>query len=159
MDLLLGIAAMVLVGCSWSVDGYVMGKAPRQGIHIPVLLFLTYLVSTGISGIAGVVRGFPAVSVNVFLLVFLALFLQGIFNSFQLEVMSRAMQRGPNGIIWTMTQSGFIFPFAMGILFFQVPLGILRGIGFLLILASLYLFGRSSGGSDGGAISSAVRQP
>ncbi len=150
MDLLLGIAAMVLVGCSWSVDGYVMGKAPRQGIHIPVLLFLTYLVSTGISGIAGVVRGVPAVSVNVFLLVFLALFLQGIFNSFQLEVMSRAMQRGPNGIIWTMTQSGFIFPFAMGILFFQVPLGILRGIGFLLILASLYLFGRSSGGSDGG---------
>lgn len=146
MDLLLGITAMVLVGCSWSVDGYVMGKAPRQGIHIPVLLFLTYLVSTAVSGIAGVVQGIPAVSVQGFLIGFGALFLQGVFNSFQLEIMSRAMQRGPNGIIWTMTQSGFIFPFAMGILFFQVPLGILRGIGFLLILASLYLFGRSSGG-------------
>lgn len=150
MDLLLGITAMVLVGCSWSVDGYVMGKAPRQGIHIPVLLFLTYLVSTAVSGIAGAVQGIPAVSVKGFLLAFIALFLQGIFNSFQLEVMSRAMQRGPNGIIWTMTQSGFIFPFAMGILFFQVPLGFLRGTGFLLILTSLYLFGRSSGGSAAG---------
>ena len=55
--------------------------------------------------------------------------------------MARAMQKGPNGIIWTITQSGFIFPFAMGIICFGVPLLLWRAVGFVLIIASLIIFG------------------
>lgn len=71
-----------------------------------------------------------------------------------LQIMSYAMQRGPNGIIWTIIQSALIFPFLGGVVFFHVRLNAFRISGILLLLAALVLFGfgkdnspRSGGGN------------
>jgi multidrug transporter EmrE-like cation transporter len=55
--------------------------------------------------------------------------------------MSKAMQRGPNGIIWSITQSGFIIPFIIGVVFFDNKASIIRYIGFTLTIVSLFMIG------------------
>ena len=141
----LGILAMVLVGCSWTFFGYVMGKAPKRNIDVAQLLFIsslmTIVVSLLIACVQGCIFGFPQVSAFGWFMGIGVLIGSGLVNYFQLEFMSRAMQNGPNGIIWTITQSGFILPFFMGILFFSVPLSLFRLLGFLAILVALVIMG------------------
>ena len=50
--------------------------------------------------------------------------------------MSRAMQCGPNGIIWAIIQSAMIFPFIFGVAFYDVKLNILRILGICLMIVS-----------------------
>ena len=112
-----GIGAMVLVGLGWTMFGYVMGKAPRQNIKIPCLLICSSVLALAVSGAIGLYQGFPRLSAFGYFITFGVLVICGIANYFQLDLMSRAMQKGPNGIIWSIIQSGFIFPFFMGVVF------------------------------------------
>ena len=136
-----GIGAMALVGACWTISGYVMGKAPKQQIMVPWLLVINTLVSLLVSVTIGLVQGFPETTGRGLLIAFGSLFLCGIFNFFQLVLISRAMQQGPNGIIWSIVQSGFIFPFFMGVVFFGVSLTWLRLAGLFCMLIALILFG------------------
>lgn len=145
-----GIGAMVLVGTSWTVFGYVMGRAPRQGIKIPYLLTVSGLLALAVSGSVGLYQGFPRLSAFGYLITFGALILCGIVNYYQLDLMSRAMQKGPNGIIWSIIQSGFVFPFFMGVLFFGVELNLLRTAGLVSLLISLVFFGTGKSRSANG---------
>lgn len=95
------IISMVLVGSSWTMYGVVMGKAPKEKIDVSSLLFLSTLLSALISFAAGMAEGLPQASVGTSLLISLILAGCGIFNYYQLAVMSKAMQKGPNGIIWS----------------------------------------------------------
>jgi drug/metabolite transporter (DMT)-like permease len=54
--------------------------------------------------------------------------------------MSKAMQIGPNGIIWSIIQSALVFPFIVGILFFNVQFTIFRCLGIICLLTALVLF-------------------
>lgn len=137
----LGIGAMVLVGISWTIFGFAMGKAPKQNIDVAILLFLSTALAFVVSLMLGILQGFPETSAFGLIIAFGPLVLCGALNYFQLDLMSRAMQQGPNGIIWSIVQAGFIFPFFMGILFFHVSLTGIRAAGFIFILASLGLFG------------------
>ena len=136
-----GIGSMVLVGLGWTLFGYVMGNAPRQNIKIPYLLIFSSLLALAVSGTIGLYQGFPKVSAFGYFITFGVLVVCGIVNYFQLDFMSRAMQKGPNGIIWSIIQSGFIFPFFMGVIFFGVKLNLLRTGGLISLLAALALFG------------------
>jgi multidrug transporter EmrE-like cation transporter len=137
-----GILSMVLVGSSWCLTGLVMGDAPKRnldagivqlfGALLSLLLSLLILFATG---------GFPPVPTQVFLLTCGAIALGNILNVFMLTEMSRAMQIGPNGIVWSIIQSAMVFPYIGGILFFHVQVTILRTIGILLLLTSLVGFG------------------
>ena len=144
--MLFGITAMILVGSSWTVCGYVMGKAPKEKIEIPTLLFFSMSVTLLMSLVSGSIQGFPQTTVRGILIVALSQILSGFFNFWQLEWMSKAMQKGNNGIVWSIIQSGFIFPFFMGIIFFNVPLTWIRLLAFLAALASVALFGIAQGG-------------
>jgi len=136
-----GIAAMVLVGIGWTFFGYVMGKAPRQNIKIPYLLIFSSFLAQVVSCAIGLHQGFPRLSPFGYFITSGVLVICGIANYFQLDLMSRAMQKGPNGIIWSIIQSGFVFPFFMGVIFFGVKLNILRVSGLISLLAALALFG------------------
>ncbi len=136
-----GITAMVLVGVGWTFFGYVMGKAPRQNIQIPYLLICSSFLALVVSSVIGLYQGFPRLSLFGYFITFGVLVICGIANYFQLDFMSRAMQKGPNGIIWSIIQSGFVFPFFMGVIFFGVQLNILRIGGLVSLLAALALFG------------------
>ena len=65
----------------------------------------------------------------------------GILNYFMFLAMGAAMRRGPNGIVWSVIQSGIVFPFLMGILIFHVEPTLSRVGGMLLIVGSVILFG------------------
>lgn len=145
-----GITAMVLVGCSWTVCGYIMGKAPKQNIDSKLLLFFGALLSFVLSFGYGLATMQVVTSYSGHIFCFAVLALSGIFNFFQLDVMSLAMQRGPNGVIWTITQAGFILPFLMGVAFFDVKLSWYMGVGFASILISLILFGMTQNSSGQG---------
>ncbi|MBQ9337281.1 MAG: hypothetical protein IJS14_08305 [Lentisphaeria bacterium] len=149
--LIYGICAMVLSGASWTIFGYVMGKAPKQGIKVSWLLVCTTLAAALVSVIVGCVQGFPDTTARGMLIAFGSLFLCGLFNYAQLDLISRSMQVGPNGIIWSIVQSGFIFPFFMGVLFFGVPLTWLRSAGLLCMLVALVLLGAAKNPGQGNA--------
>ena len=150
--MLFGITAMILVGSSWTVCGYVMGKAPKEKVEIPLLLFYSMSFTLLLSLISGSVQGFPQTTAKGIAIVAASQILSGIFNFWQLEWMSKAMQKGNNGIVWSIVQSGFIFPFFMGILFFSVPLTWIRLLAFLAALASVALFGLAQGGKGSGVL-------
>ena len=145
-----GIIAMVLVGCSWTVCGYIMGNAPKHNIDSKLLLFFGALLSFVLSFSYGIATMHPITSYTGYIFCFVVLVFSGIFNFFQLDIMSLAMQRGPNGVIWTITQAGFILPFLMGIVFFDVKLSWYMVIGFASILISLVFFGMTQSNSGQG---------
>jgi len=153
MELLLGVIFMMIVGTSWSLDGYVMGKIPKLGIDASVLILIANVIAALACAVCiifnGCRDGFAEFTCGSYI-GFGMLLLSGMVNTFQLRLLSAAMQRGPNGIIWTITQAGFIFPFLMGVIFFSVPLGWIRIAGMVLILAALYLFGISRSGEGAG---------
>ena len=146
-----GIGAMVLVGVSWTIFGYVMGKAPRQDIKIPYLMIFSSLLAFAVSVLIGLFIGFPKLTPFGYGISFGVLVLSGIINYFQLDFMSLAMQKGPNGIIWSIIQSGFVFPFFMGVVFFDVPVNLLRIIGLVSLLSALVLFGVGKNNNVGGS--------
>jgi multidrug transporter EmrE-like cation transporter len=136
-----GVTAMVIVGGSWCLVGLVMGDAPKKGIDPSLVQLFGALFSTIFSLIIMVATGtYSTATPLATVLTCLAYFSGCVLNFFQLQFMSRAMQSGPNGIVWAIIQSALVFPFIGGILFFDVKFTHLRGIGITLLLAALVLF-------------------
>ena len=138
-----GIMAMILVGCCWTVMGIVLANAPRRGVDVALLLLAVSALTLLIGLAAGLAEGVPAADARLLALGLGAAGLGGIFNFYQQELAARAMQTGPTGIIWSIAQSGLIFPFCMGVFFFGSPLTWTRGLGFLLVIVAMPLLGLS----------------
>ena len=136
-----GIVSMVLVGASWIVAGYLTGKAPKLNIDVAGLMCLCFSMGFAVSIVIALCTGIPDASLCSWLLGFGILVACGIVNAFQLKILAIAMQKGPNGIIWTIAQSSFVFPFAIGVFCFNTPVGEIRAAGFALVIISLILFG------------------
>ena len=152
-----GIMAMVLVGSSWCLIGYIMGDAPKRGIEPGLVQFFGAVFSASVSlGIILATDSIPRCSLKVSLLTCGALALGGAMNFFMLMIMSFAMQRGPNGIIWAIIQSALVFPFLGGIVFFGVAVTWYRLLGLVLLLAALGFF---AAGKDNSTRSSGWKIP
>lgn len=134
---------MLIVGAGWCVFGYLMGEAPKRKFDVTGFLLICVVIEFLTSLLVALFQGIPAATAAGWMIAGGSLIACGIANYFQLDFMSRAMQNGPNGIIWTVAQSGFVFPFAMGTILFSVPLSWCRSVGFVLILAGLVIFGVS----------------
>lgn len=136
------IPALIIVGSSWCLVGVVMGGCPKHGIPAAAIQLAGGIFSCLISliilmfaskdwlqnGIAGL---WPC----------LLYFSASIVNFFMLLLMSKAMQRGPNGIIWAIIQSALIFPFIGGIAFFHMTANWVQWLGVCLIVGALFVFG------------------
>jgi hypothetical protein len=137
-----GILAMVIQGCSGCAVGLIMGAAPKRGVDPGLVQFLGAFVSIPVS-IAIMVAG-NAYPQGEFWPVFwtcASSFYTGASNFIMLLIMSSAMQSGPNGIIWAIAQSAFIFPFIISVAFFGVELTFLRLAGIIILLVSVVLYG------------------
>ncbi len=139
--LLLGIGAMVAVGLSWIVLGVIMGRVSKDNIKPEILLFYSGFTAVIISVLIVVLRPLPAVAWQVALFVGGTQIACGILNNRQLYYLSKAMDCGPNGIIWSIIQSGFIVPFLVGVIFFAVPLTIWRTAGAAALLIAIFIMG------------------
>lgn len=140
-SLTFGIIAMVLVGASWCLTGLIMGAAPKKGLEPSIIQLGGGLWSVLLSIVLLIATGdYSTASPKATFLTCLAYFTGTAMNFFMLLIMSKAMQLGPNGIIWSIIQSALIFPFLGGVVFFGVELTLLRGIGIVLLLLALALF-------------------
>ncbi|WP_176011667.1 hypothetical protein [Victivallis sp. Marseille-Q1083] len=139
--MIFGMIALTLVGLSWTVVGIVMGQAPRRQIDPGLILFCGAAVAIFASLAILTFTKTDAVGGMAEMLTCLAYLAGGVLNYWLLHLMSRAMQLGPNGVVWTMVQSAMIFPFLTGIVFFGEKLTVCRAAGLGLILVALVLFG------------------
>ena len=145
-----GIIAMVIVGSSWCLVGLVMGDAPKKGIDSSLVQLWGAVVATVASVIIMFATAdYSTASWQVTFYVCLILAISAALNFTMLELMSRAMQCGPNGVIWSIIQSAMVFPFIVGMIFFDVKFTILRGAGIVLLLAALVLFAITKDNSSG----------
>ena len=144
-----GIIAMIVQGsCSCAV-GLIMGAAPKRGVDPGLVQFFGAFISIPVS-VAIMVAG-NAWPQGEFWPVFLTCassFYTGASNFVMLLVMSSAMQSGPNGIIWSIAQSAFIFPFISSVAFFGVELTHLRLAGIIILLISVALYGATKDNSN-----------
>ena len=142
-SLAFGIIALVLVGGSWCLVGLVMGDAPKRGVDTSLVQFFGGFVSVIVSLIiAGVTDSWETgVGNKMALLACSSFMLAGFMNFYMLQFMSKAMQTGPNGVIWSIIQSGCVSPFICSIVLFKVvEYTWLRGIGIVCLLVALVLF-------------------
>ncbi len=139
---LFGIIAMITVGSSWCLIGLVMGVAPKRGIDASLIQLFGYAFSVAVGSVLMIATdSVPQGAANVIWTTCLVYAVCGVMIFCHLQIMSYAMQKGPNGIIWAIIQSALIFPFIGGIIFFGVQLTAARFTGIILLLAALVFFG------------------
>lgn len=138
-----GISSMVLVGMSWCLVGLVMGDAPKKGVDVAMVQFFGAIVSALASVLIVFFTGAGDDDISQkWLFITLGLYFgSGFLNFFMLQLMSKAMQSGPNGIIWSIIQSAMVFPFIVGMIFFNTGSGVVKSIGVVLLVVALIGFG------------------
>ena len=136
-----GILCMAVVGIIWTVFGFVMGKAPKKNLNVSMIMLVNSALCAFFCLCIGLSQGVPQVSLKVMLLTMSSLFLSGFINYFQLDLMSIAMKNGPNGIVWSLIQAGFIFPFTIGTVWLGSKGTCWNITGVALIIVSLTMFG------------------
>ena len=141
----LALLLLVATGLSWVSVGAAVGHVERRGwslVRYQILLCLV-CVALGLVGWAMAPDAFLPRSgcpTLTWVLVIAGMLSSGVFNYLMVLAMGSAMKRGPNAIVWAIVQSGLIYPFLMGWLVFDVPMGPRRLCGIALIVASVYLY-------------------
>lgn len=141
--MLFGLIALSVTGLSWSLVGIVMGSAPKRGVESSFVQFFSAAVAM-LANFLLLQFVNPEWNDSMYMAL-LCYGVAGLLNFLLLQLMSIAMQSGPNGIIWGIVQSGVIFPFMMGILFFNVARPPTRISGMVLLIIALFLFGIAKG--------------
>ena len=139
--MLFAIPALICVGFSWALTGVVMSDAPRKKCDPALLLLVSSAVSGIISLTGWALLWNDALSLRVMLAAGACYFVASAVNYCMLQLMSYAMQRGPNGVIWSFIQAALIFPFLTGVVFFNNRLTVWRLLGLVLLLLALALLG------------------
>lgn len=141
-----GVLLMTAAGISWLILAVIISSISKKGLDIAfvqgmsALLIIAITIPLGIDCAGDV----PKLSI-------VSLLLAGIFNYLVFLLMDKAMKHGPHGIIWAMSQSAFVIPFLMGIIFFATPPTPLRLAGiFTLITATITMgFVKDNTGKSG----------
>lgn len=152
----IGLLLAVLTGLSWVVTGAVVGLVERHGRPTGQLLAVRsalLLVTSLLLLAAGSVLRPHAALFTLCLEWRPALLMAswGALSYIMAVFMGRAMACGPNGAAWTIVQSGFVFPFAMGIALGNTAVTSVRLAGLGLVLAGVVFGGMAKAGRDGGA--------
>ena len=149
-----GILFAILTGLSWVVSGAVVGLAEKRGCGtsrqqlVGGALKATITLAVLTAGVA-LRPGAAAFSLRSDMRSFLWMVLCGFMNYWGAVCMGRAMLRGPNGIVWTIVQSGFVFPFALGVALGNTPLTVANAAGAVCVLVGVAFCGRAKGGAAG----------
>ena len=103
---LLGILCLVATGLFWVLLGAIVGAVERRGLSTALLMIL--LASGMVIICGGIMIALPstALSPRWYALASASLFFAGFFDYMLFLMMGRAMRHGPNGVVWTVTQSG-----------------------------------------------------
>ncbi len=141
VDMFVGVLILVAVGLIWTLTGVVMGGAKKHGIDSSLMQLMSSTLTFVVCGLLILLNVFPQMEVSqkTGLYAFVMFFFVGVTGYLLNETMARAMERGPNGLVWGILQSGTVIPFIIGVLFHGVPTPWLRICGMAVILIALLL--------------------
>ena len=145
--MLIGILFVTITAIMWVILGAVISHAAQKNLNLGFIQGARAIVLAALTLPLYFVKG-----VTVPTVVLISISLSGIGNYLAFILMNKAMQKGPNGLVWAMTQSAFALPFLMGIIFFKVPCPATRIPGFvMLILAMIFMgvFGKRNENGEG----------
>lgn len=141
--LILGIAGIILVGLAAAFTGIVMSAAPRKGLSTSTVQMFGALLSVIISAIILQTGLFNEVDWHgqgvAKAIIFYSL--TGGLNFLMLQAVAMGMKKGPNSIVWVITQSGMVLTFMFGVIFLGDILNIFRIFGIILLFNALVCLG------------------
>ncbi|MBQ6596085.1 MAG: EamA family transporter [Lentisphaeria bacterium] len=143
MDSLGGFLLVITAGVCWIGVGMVVSKCSARGWDFNLVQGLNYVGATLVCVLllaGSVSQSDPG---SVFGLGFLMSFLAGITNFYSFLFTAKAMERGPNGLVWGIMQSGMIGSFLMGVVIFGEKAAPVRFLGLFLILSGILVMGVS----------------
>ncbi len=141
--MILGLLFCVLAGLCWVAVGVAVGTVERHGWPVRVFQVVNGALSSAICAAALLfgrrfAPGSESLRFTGAWIPAACLLVCGTLNYSMTVAMAAGMRRGPNGLVWTITQSGPVFPFLMGVFVLgNTSLTWPRGLGILLILANL----------------------
>ena len=141
LNYLSGFFLVVTAGCLWIGIGVAVSTCSARGWNYNIVQGLTSLgaalICAGILAGKSICTGSSGISGFGFLMCCLA----GFANFYNYVLTAKAMQRGPNGLVWGIMQSGLVGTFLMGVIFFGEKPAPLRLAGLLLILCGVFVMG------------------
>lgn len=145
-----GILFAILTGLSWVVSGAVVGLAEKRGCgtsrqQLVGNAFKLLLTLTVLGAGVALRPGAAAFALRSDRASFLWMTLCGFLNYWAIVCMGRAMRDGPNGVVWTIVQSGFVFPFALGVALGNTPLTVANAVGTVCVLVGVAFCGKAKG--------------
>lgn len=142
-----GIVCLAITGLCWVAVGVVISHASRKKINLGMIQFLNAATGATVSlAIVLTLSEWAAVSAETLWRTGAMFVGAGITNFLALQMMGRAMKRGPNGAVWTVMQSALVFPFLLGILFFDVESSLGRWLGLAAIIGGIVCIGLGKSG-------------
>ncbi len=141
--LIIGILGLITVGFAAAFTGVVMSAAPKKGLSTSTVQMLGALFSVIISSIILQTGLFKEVNWQVQGVAKAIIFycLTGGLNFLMLQAAAMGMKKGPNSIVWVITQSGMVLTFMFGVIFLGDVLNIFRVFGIILLLNALICLG------------------
>ena len=140
-----GIFFALATALLWVGIGAVQGYGGRRHLNLALMQSASAVLLIGIYAIQCTVTDSWSVPHGSILMI---MPLAGAANLFTMVTMGKAMEHGPNGIVWALIQSALVMPFTMGILFFHVPCTPGRLAGLVIIVFSMIIMGVSARSND-----------
>ena len=136
-----GFFLIIAAGICWIGVGISVSKCSERGWNYNIVQGLNYLGATLLCALMLAGSAQRGGEGSIFGWGFCLSCLAGIANFFTYVFTSKAMQRGPNGLVWGIMQAGMIGSFLMGVIFFGEPAAPLRLLGLALILGGVLIMG------------------
>ena len=147
-----GFLMVIITGIFWIGVGISVSLCSAHGWNYNIVQGLNYVGATLLCGLLLAGSASWSGPERIFGWGFWLSCLAGIANFFSYVFASKAMQRGPNGLVWGVMQAGMIGSFLMGVIFFGEKAAPVRLAGLALILGGVLVMGisRDSKTSDRG---------
>ena len=141
MELFCGFILVLITGLFWIGIGIAVSRCSAKGWNYSIVSGLTYLGASLICAmiLAGkrIHSGASGFSGFGFFMSGLA----GVAHFYSYLLTAKAMQRGPNGLVWSIMQSGMLGTFLMGMLFFGEKPAVSQLSGMFLLLSGILVMG------------------
>lgn len=142
-EMAIGILFLFITAIVWVILGAVISHAANKNLN------LGFIQGAGAIVLAALTLPIYFLKdLSVPPIVLISVSLSGLGNYLTFILMNKAMQKGPNGLVWAMIQSAFALPFLMGILVFNVPCPATRIFGLIFLIAAMILMGLFGKGNE-----------
>ena len=136
-----GFFLVFIAGFFWIGIGIAVSKCSARGWDYNIVQGMTYLGSSLVCALILVGKSIGSGDTGFSEFGFIMSALGGFANFYNYVFTAKAMQKGPNGLVWGMMQSGMIGAFLMGVLFFGERPAWFQVIGLLLVLGGVLVMG------------------